>query len=142
MKFKYHKLPAGLRGDVPEPIIPIDLPSNKLNTDFRILFLVDSGADYCLLPADLVGEEILGLNIKAGKKLEPGISGISGQALETYLCLVEFKVGGWKYKKEFAFAYGFKMPYGILGRKGFFDLFKKVCFNQDKQEISVTFRKK
>lgn len=141
MRFKYWRLPGASRrkGGVPVPLIEVGIPTTSYGI-VRWSCLVDSGSDYCLFNAQLIGEEMLGLNVREGKKLKSGMRGLSGIPLETYLHPIGLKVGGWEYEIKFGFVYGFEADFGILGRRGFFDLFKKVCFSQDKQEVIVQFR--
>lgn len=128
MKFPYKKLFSG----VSRPIIPIEVLNGEKS--LRYYALIDSGADINIFPAEIA--EILGINVKSGKKGK--ISGVTqGETQDYYIHPITISVGGWKYKTEAAF-----MPtlsqngHGLLGQKGFFNLFV-VKFNQPKQEIEL-----
>lgn len=79
---------------------------------------------------------MLGIDIKSGKHGQ--VSGITqGETQAYYVHPVTISVGGWKYKTEVAF-----MPtlsqngHGLLGQRGFFNLFT-VKFDYSKQEIEL-----
>lgn len=127
MKFKYIKMVArGQLKFISLPLLEINLP--KAN----FIFLVDSGADYCYLPA-VVGEA-LDINVESGEKRES--RGITGIPFTAYFHTVNCKIGGWDYKLRIGFSYDLGVPFGILGRENFFDLFK-VCINHKKEEIEL-----
>ena len=115
-----------------KPIIPIGLLFNgKL---IRYEALIDSGADFNIFNAEI--GELLGIDIRSGKKVK--FSGIAGEPFEVYLHNLTIEVGGWHYKIVVGFSYGIS-PYGfgILGQKGFFDLFR-VKFIFSKGIIEIT----
>ena len=127
MKFKYIKLMAkGKIAFVSLPLLEISLP--KANW----LFLVDSGADYCYLPAS-VGEA-LNIDVKNGEKR--GSKGITGAPFTAYFHTINCKIGGWDYKMKIGFSYDLGVPFGILGREEFFDLFK-ICIDHKAEEIEL-----
>lgn len=134
MKFKYWKLPAGEKPSIPLPIIEVELMT-KFGF-FNYPCLIDSGADWCFWHAKEIGEDLLSLNIREGEKIKK-VRGITGAELEAYLHKIKFKIGGWEYEEKIAFAYNLNVPFGILGRQGFFNLFREVCFNQNKKEIKI-----
>ena len=139
MKFKYYKIPGLRKGGLPTPIIEVGLSVLSYGT-VSFPCLVDSGADSCIFSAELVGEQILNIDVRSGAPFDA--NGLSNTILRGYLHPVELKIGGWSYKIKFGFVYGFEMPFGILGREGFFNLFKRVCFDQDSEEVTIQFRKK
>ena len=126
MKFKYIKLLTKERKFVELPLIEI-----RLN-NLYYLCLVDSGAEFCYFHGE-IGEK-LGLNVKSGEILES--RGITGQEFKIYLHKIKFKIGGWDYEAKVGFSYELGVPFGILGRDGFFNLFK-ICFHHSKKEIEL-----
>lgn len=84
--------------------------------------------------------EILGIDIRKGK-LEK-FSGIQNAGLsEAFLHQIVLKVGGWPYKTVVGFSKDIsRMGYGILGQKGFFDIFT-VKFDLQKEDIELKERK-
>ena len=126
MKFGYVKLPAK-DGKF------IELPLVEVTLDFgRYFCLVDSGADFCYFHGKI--GELLGLDIESGEIMEG--RGITGQEFKVYLHKIKFKIGGWDYEAKIGFSYELGVPFGILGREGFFNLFK-VCFDHPKKEIEL-----
>ncbi|MBI2611713.1 hypothetical protein HYW54_03135 [Candidatus Gottesmanbacteria bacterium] len=139
MKFAYKKIPifphsSYLGISVLRPIIPaiISYGGNSLKYDV----LIDSGADFCILPAEI--GEYLGIDIKSRTKQEFG--GIQEQGKTravAYMHEVILNIGGYDYKTTVGFSYDIaKMGYGILGQKGFFNLFK-IQFDYRKGEVEL-----
>ncbi len=127
MIFPYKRLGNGFS----RPIIPIDIRSGVTTIAYEVL--VDSGADFNLLPAD-VGES-LGLSVEDGR--EAFVGGITDGGIPIYIHPVSITVGGWSYNVEMAFmpdmpAFG----YGIVGQRGFFDLFT-VQFDLSNERIDL-----
>ena len=135
MQFPYKKFKLADGTELFKPIIPIGLLFNGKLIRYQsfswgeeengVLFayeaLIDSGADFNIFNAEI--GELLGINVRAGKKVQ--FSGIAGEPFEVYLHNLTLEVGGWQYKITSGFSYEIS-PYGfgILGQKGFFDLFR------------------
>lgn len=139
MKFPYLKFPSKPNPAFPDrkggkrPVIPIEV-KYKGNA-IKYLALIDSGADFCIFHTE-IGKAI-GINIDKGKKLE--FYGIIGDKEEAFFHEVVINIGGWDYKCYCGFSYQFdknKMPYGVLGQKGFFDLFK-ISMDYEKGQIEL-----
>lgn len=140
MKFPYFKLL--LQGhleffgtSILKPVIPISILANSL--ELRYAALIDSGADFCIFDAE-IGEN-LGIDISSGLKIEFG--GIQeGNVARGFLHPVSVKIGGVDYRTTVGFSYNIsKHGYGILGQKGFFDIFV-VKFDLIKEEIELKSR--
>ena len=87
MKFEYKRLSSG----VSRPIIPISVRNPDTRKAVRYFALVDSGADNCILGAEI--GELIGLTIEDGKPST--ISGVvAGQSRPYYIHEVEIEVGG------------------------------------------------
>jgi len=130
MQFYYKKFKLDGE-DVLRPIIPIGLLFNGRSVRYEAL--IDSGADFNIFNAEI--GEILGININSGKKIK--FSGIAGKPFEVYIHNLILEVGGWQYKIKAGFSYEIS-PYGfgILGQRGFFNLFKiKFVFSKGIIEI-------
>lgn len=141
MKFNYFKFPLKERSDffgtsVLKPIIPVEVVVR--DKSIRYNALIDSGADFCIFDGEI--GEILGIDIRKGK-LEK-FSGIQSAGLsEAFLHQVVLKVGGWSYKTVVGFSKDIsRMGYGILGQKGFFDIFT-VKFDLQKEDVELKERK-
>jgi len=126
MKFYYPKLPTRNGKFVELPLIDITLPFG------RYLCLVDSGAELCYFHGKI--GELLGLKVRDGKEIKS--RGITGEQFVAYLHKIKVKIGGWDYEIEVGFSYELGTPFGILGREGFFNLFK-ICFHHLKKEIEL-----
>src|SRR3989338_8388511 len=128
MKFPYKKL---YDGHV-RPIIPIRVGYRNKHEGY--FALVDSGADVCIFSAEI--GEILGINVESGKKcLVGGIT--EGEKQFYYIHPIVIQVGGWPYNIEAGFMPTIsRLGYGVLGQKGFFDLFV-VKFDYTRGEIEI-----
>lgn len=141
MKFRYHKLLLPQRSDffgssLLKPIIPIEIEVN--NNKVVYAALIDSGADFCIFDAE-VGE-YLGLDIKSGRREAFGGIQERGGA-EAFLHKMNIGVGGYKYEATVGFSYDIaKHGFGILGQKGFFDMFS-IKFDLAKEDIELKERK-
>lgn len=93
--------------------------------------LIDSGADRSLLPVGIA--EILKINLKKAKKVR--IYGIGGSEIVAYPSKVNIWVDNKKYETEADFSLQQQTP--LLGRKGFFDLFKKISFDEMKKLVEI-----
>lgn len=137
MKFRYHRLLLPRRNgffgsSILKPIIPITI--SLRGRELRYAALIDSGADFCIFDAE-VGE-FLGLDIIAGEPEEFGGIQEKGGAV-AYLHNITITVGGRDYKTTVGFSYDIaKRGFGILGQKGFFDIFV-VKFDLIKEEIEL-----
>ncbi len=127
MKFSYKKYGPG----VLRPVIPIEIVYKNRSVPYEVL--VDSGADSCIFDAQIC--EILGVDVTSGEKSFVG--GITGVAKSYYIHEVSIKVGGWLHKIRAGFLPGIaRLGYGVVGQKGFFDLFV-VKFDLLKEEIEL-----
>ena len=125
------------------PILETFLYHRDRETGFSFYSLVDSGADFCVFPSKF--GEVMGLDIKSGDEI-PSF-GVGGQ--ET-LYFHQIRIGviidqeEWKFNCTAGFSVKMnRKGTGFLGRKGFFDLFKEVSFNQNKKmfRLNGTFEK-
>lgn len=125
MKFQYKKIADG----VFRPIIPIEIYNGDQCIKYHVL--VDSGADFNVFDAE-IGSAI-GLDIEKGVKGK--VFGIAGNGTDYYTHRIQIKVGGRLFPVEAGF-----MPqppqsgYGIVGQKGFFDIFV-IKFDLLKKQI-------
>lgn len=141
LKFDYRQFPAEPSEAFPRrfsairPVIPITL----INGDRRIKYLsiIDSGADLCIFHAE-VGEQI-NIEVEKGKLLP--FYGIYGREMKAYFHNIRIGVGGY----EFDCCAGFsreldQLPYGLLGQRGFFDLFN-IVFDYSKRRLELKFKR-
>ena len=131
MKFKYKKYGPGIL----RPVIPIEISYKDHSVPYEVL--VDSGADLCILDAEI--GELLGLDVKSGEPQK--VSGITGTAETYYAHPVTVRVGGRSLSVKVGFLPNIaRLGYGVVGQKGFFDIFV-VKFDLLKEEIELKERK-
>jgi len=137
VKFPYFKLPLKERSEffgtsILKPIIPVEIGYE--GQPIRYNALVDSGADFCIFDAQI--GEALGINVRSGKLEKFGGIQSTGPG-KAYLHQVVLNIGGWPYKATVSFSYDIAPHgYGILGQKGFFDIFS-VKFDLSKEVIEL-----
>ena len=137
MKFRYFKFPLPDRSNffgnsILKPIIPIGLTVGEKPFDYAAL--IDSGADFCIFDAGI--GEALGLDITKGQTVNfSGVQDAGGA--QAFLHDVTISVGGSKHTIPIGFSYDIANDgFGILGQKGFFDIFS-VRFDYQKEEIEL-----
>lgn len=129
MKFPYLKLGPNAK----RPIIKLTVSHDGNNVPY--FALVDSGADSNIFHADLA--PLLGLDLESGERnYVAGV--VEGELRPYYVHYVDLEVGGWKHEHV---PVGFmedlsKNGHGVLGQRGFFDLYK-VQFDFPKGEIEL-----
>ncbi|MDA2921647.1 retropepsin-like domain-containing protein [Patescibacteria group bacterium AH-259-L07] len=132
MKFPYKKYSTRIL----RPVIPIKVIYNNISVPYEIL--VDSGADFCVFDAEIA--DILEIDVEKGKKGE--VAGVTGANEPIYFHDLEIEVGSWRFKVKAAFLRKIgKFGYGIVGQKGFFDIFV-VKFDLLKEEVDLKLRNK
>lgn len=95
---------------------------------------MDSGADFSIFHSGVA--QALEIDIENGEKLTFG--GVQkADAAAAYLHTVTLVIGGWKYPTIVGFSDEISDDsYGILGQRGFFDIFS-VKFDYQKEEIEL-----
>ena len=119
--------------EISRPIIPIILK----HKDKFIFYdgLIDSGADYCIFSIELAQP----LNIKLSKS-KVSFKGVGKGKVQGYWGEVEIRISGISYKTKAIFAEISEFGHGILGQKGFFDIFI-VKFDLIREEIELEERR-
>jgi hypothetical protein len=137
MKFDYSKIKLAERSNffgnsILKPIIDIRIAAGDKSLQYNAL--VDSGADFSIFHSG-VGQA-LGIDIESGEKLNFG--GVQkANAAAAYLHKVTLVIGGWKYPTIVGFSDEISDDsYGILGQRGFFDIFS-VKFDYQKEKIEL-----
>lgn len=145
MKFEYKKFPLSKRSpifgwSILRPVIPIDLDSG--GKSLRYAAVIDSGADFCIFDGEL-GEH-LGIDVRSGpSETFRGVHEREGGTPATaYFHEVGLNVGGHRHSVVVSFSYNLSLrAFGLLGQRGFFDLFI-VKFDLAKEEIELKYREK
>ena len=98
---------------------------------YPVRLLLDSGADYTMLPKSL--GELVGLNFSRLRALT--VTGVEGRGVKAYLGTVQLRIAG-LLLPPIPCLYGSsdKTPL-LLGREGFFDLFDVMFDNRYKNVV-------
>jgi predicted aspartyl protease len=124
IKFPFEKKPSRIFGETYRPIAAVDFWSEKIKDWVKILAIVDTGADYTLLPRFYAND--LGINLeKGGKKFIT--AGVGGSEKVCLAEKVRVKLGDWLGNVPVGFLGRDNIP-PLLGRQGFLNLFKIVLF--------------
>lgn len=140
MEFRYFKFPipeSDFFGNaILRPVIPIRIKGEEFIVKYNAL--IDSGADFNIFHGEL--GDLLGIEVKGGKRER--FSGVqAGNLSEAFLHEITVLVGEHEFTTPVWFSYEIAPhSYGILGQKGFFDLFA-VKFDYTKEEIELKDRK-
>ena len=120
------------------PVISTILENKTSRLAFSFDCIVDSGADYCVFPAHL--GELIGLNVELGERLP--MYGIGGRETLYFhhikiIMIIENQALEFKCFAGFSKKMNLK-GFGLLGRQGFFNLFKKIEFLENQRELVLS----
>lgn len=116
------------------PLIPIRLSIGTRKTLYPLEALMDSGSDENLFPARI--GEVLGIDFK---KIEMKILyGIGESKIIAYNAKITVWIDNEKFETSANFSY--KQKELILGRDGFFNLFKEVTFREGEKYLELVFK--
>ncbi len=118
--------------EVFRPTVPIEI-SYGSNFSGEFQALVDSGSDKNLFPAKL--GEFMRIDVKKGKARN--IMGIGGKNIVAYTHKVKLYIAKLNFDMQVDFSYEQEMP--LLGRDGFFNLFKHISFSEKMKEVTFKF---
>lgn len=115
------------------PVVPIRISHGRYIS--RVIeSLVDSGSDWNLLPAYYA--EAIGLNFSKTKPVF--ITGIGGIKVKSFPSKIRLFIEAYSFETEVLFSYEHQIP--LLGRKGFFNLFKKVILRENDQFLDLVLK--
>ena len=119
------------------PYLQTFLSNGHRHLGFLFPSIVDSGADRCIFPTHF--GEAIGLDMKRGeRRVSRGLGG--GDVIYFHKITVRVVIQGqtWQFHCEAGFAASLnEVRVGFLGRKGFFELFEEVAFNEHKREFRL-----
>ena len=115
---------TGKKEEVFTPFVPIKVSINNGEPTHLIDAIVDSGADRNLFPMSLATL----LKIRFGKVKPEIIHGIGNIKIKAYSAKINIWVNNTKYESQAAFCK--EQQILLLGRNGFFSLFKTVTFDE------------
>lgn len=114
-------------GFITEPIIPVLILTK--NGSYQLYdFILDTGADCCILPKTIAGD--LGIDIDSLPKI--CFKGIEGGTIDAYLTKITMKITNTPIEVTCVLANSEKIPF-ILGRVDIFDRFNILFDNKNKQ---------
>lgn len=122
---------VGYFDEAERPRLEVEIITKKISGIYRAL--LDSGADYCLLPKTIG----LDLGLKMPTKPSGTSHGVGGEVPVKHVRL-NLLIGSFKLKTTFAWFYTQDNIPVIIGRKGIFDQFN-IDFRQ--KEGKIIFRK-
>lgn len=133
VKTPFKKEGSGIFGIVTRPYVPVNFWLKKLNIWAEIMMIVDSGADYTLLPKFYA--EKLGINLRRDTS-KFSTSGVGGAA-SVYMLKGKQTITlfDWERKIPLGFLDDNDVP-PLLGRQGFMNTFS-VCFRSQVTEIGT-----
>lgn len=124
IKFPFEIKSSGIFGPVARPVAKVDFWSKLSNNWIEIIMLVDSGADYSLLPKFYA--EDLGINLE--KDCKPySTFGVGGSETVYVLRKIKVKLGNWEFTLPVGFLERDNIP-PLLGRQNFLEDFKVTFF--------------
>lgn len=124
LTFSFEKVPSSIFGTVQRPVAWVEFWSNATNNWVGIWMVVDSGADYSLLPNYM--SEYLGVNKNSCKSFST--LGVGGEEKVYLLEKTKIKFGTWKIIAPVGFLAKDTIP-PLLGRHGFMEKFATLFFN-------------
>lgn len=114
ISFPYEIKPSSIFGTIKRPVARVCFWSKKFNRYLEYLLIVDTGADYTLLPLSAAEE----LGIDPRKDCQPfKTAGIGGEETVYLLKRAEMKIGDWKGSIPIGFLAREDIP-PLLGREG------------------------
>lgn len=119
-------------GYILRPYIPIRLSLHHGNPTNYVNALVDSGSDRNLFPKQW--GDVVGINFAKIKPTQ--IIGIGNVSIRAYPAKINIWINNKKYESEADFSPQQQTP--LLGRGGFFNLFKEIIFEENKSYLHIT----
>ena len=125
MQFNFEKAPSSIFGYVFRPIAKVFFYAEKTNVWIPVWGIVDSGADYTLLPKGYA--EKLGIDLI--KDCEEYVTfGIGGEQKSKIFKNAILRIGDWKRKAPIGFLGSNDVP-PLFGRQGFLETFEVILKN-------------
>lgn len=112
--------------EIYRPVMGVKISKGAGQPSLTFDAMVDSGSDRNILPAHLATEIGLSLDKRKIKR----VSGVGG-SIVAYPAKINIWIGSKKYETEADFTSEQEIP--LLGRNGFFNLFKSVKFDENKR---------
>ncbi len=114
-------------GPLVDPTIVLPVKTLKGYRPFE--FILDSGADYTMVPRHMAAK--VGVDLAAARKLR--IKGIEGSGVAAGMAQMTVRIGPHDVELPCLFSFGERVPF-LLGRMGFFSRFN-VTFDNRRRKI-------
>ena len=122
------------------PQVQTFLEYQEHKLQFRFPCLLDSGADYCVFPAQF--GEVIGVPIRTGKVQATAGIGDDTAYFHAVKVFVEINKNVYTFECYAGFMYSLdRIGLGLLGRHGFFELFESVTFKQNARFVELVPRR-
>ncbi|PIZ65729.1 hypothetical protein CO051_06180 [Candidatus Roizmanbacteria bacterium CG_4_9_14_0_2_um_filter_39_13] len=131
--FPFEKRPSSIFKDVFRPVAQVFLYSEAKKIWYEIWMIVDTGADYTLLPKHLADR--LGIDLNKECRLFK-TSGIGGEEKVYLKKNLKVKIGNWKRIVPVGFLNKENIP-PLLGRQGFLETFEVLFSSNHTVNFSV-----
>ncbi len=122
LKFSYRKEKSSIFGVIYRPIAQVYIWSKQNSTWSEIWMIVDTGADYTLLPRFMASE--LGVNLEKDCRIF-NTYGIGGTEKVYFLAKIKVKLGNWERLIPVGFLERDEIP-PLMGRHLFMETFETV----------------
>lgn len=130
------------RGRLPErviyaPYLQTFLSFGLQHLGFLFPSIVDSGADRCVFPSAFARR--IGVDMKTVQQgISQGLGGGDIIYFHTVTVRIIVQEQTWQFNGEVGFADSLNnMGVGFLGRRGFFELFEEIIFNEHRREFRL-----
>lgn len=125
LTFPFEKVSSPIFGTVFRPVAWVSFWSKTSQDWIGVWMIVDSGADYTLLPRYM--SEYLGINLKNDCQ-SFSTFGVGGQEAVFLYKKAKIKLGTWELKAPIGFLEKDDVP-PLLGRQGFMERFETIFVN-------------
>lgn len=125
LTFSFKEVPSALFGSVHRPVAWVKFWSRSTNKWVGVWMIIDSGADYSLLPRYM--SDYLDISLKRDCKKFSTI-GVGGKETVYLLKKAKIKLGDWEIAAPVGFLENNTIP-PLLGRQGFMEKFATLFFN-------------
>ncbi|MBI4838050.1 MAG: hypothetical protein HY806_02705 [Nitrospirae bacterium] len=112
------------------PVIPLILHGSR-NAKIRTEAFVDSGATFSIFNIDIAKSLTLNLNNAREQFFVVG----DGSFIPAKVIKIPIEIGNEKIIADIAFSEKLNIGFNLLGRKGIFEYFEEIAFNEKGKEV-------
>lgn len=133
LTFRFDKDFSPILGEIRRPVAQVFFNSLKTKKWYEVWMIVDTGADYTLLPKYY--SQRLGVNLNKDCKTF-GTIGIGGEEKVYFLKSIKVKLGSWPRKIPIGFLDRDEIP-PLMGRHLFFETFEALFSSNHRLTFSI-----